>query len=76
MTTRVDRLPFAPLAARIGVTAAHVLAVHLGTHARQIYRWRAYGIDVWSADRVATRIGLHPCQVWSDWDELALEAAS
>ena len=41
----------------------------LGVNRRQVYRWRTAGrIGVVTADRVACRLGLHPCEVWgNDW---------
>lgn len=31
-------------------------------------RWAEHGLTSVEADRVATRLGLHPAQVWQDWD--------
>lgn len=38
-------------------------------------RWGADGLTSIEADRVATRLGLHPVQVWHDWDDDTLHEA-
>lgn len=41
----------------------------VGYSQRQAYRWRYTGIQPTTADRVATRLGLHPSNLWADWYE-------
>lgn len=43
------------------------LARRLGYGRRSIVRWAADGIPMDRADEVATRLGVHPCELWSDW---------
>lgn len=39
------------------------------THARYWYRWRDLGLDVYTADRLATNASLHPIEVWGEaWE--------
>ena len=42
-------------------------ARRLGTSPRQVHRWRKEGVPWLFADKLAVRIGLHPCEVWVDW---------
>lgn len=45
-----------------------VVARRLRVHGRQVQRWRDRGtITAFQADELATRLGLHPAQVWPDW---------
>ena len=47
---------------------AAVVAARLRVHGRQVLRWRAYGtLTDRQADVLATRLGVHPSQVWPDW---------
>ncbi|MCU1451942.1 MAG: hypothetical protein JWN46_88 [Acidimicrobiales bacterium] len=39
----------------------------LGVCRRTILRWRARGVDEWTADRLACALNLHPAVVWPDW---------
>lgn len=48
--------------------SAAQLAAAAGVARRTIARWRAGGhLDVYDADRIACRIGLHPASVWPEW---------
>lgn len=54
------------------------IASALGVNRSTIRAWRygkRYRLDPFRADRYALRIGLHPCAVWPDWWEKALQAA-
>jgi hypothetical protein len=61
-------LPFGPFDQRLanptGRRSAADLADLLGVAPRTIVRWRAHGIPAPAADRAATRIGLHPHDIW------------
>lgn len=44
------------------------LARMTGTELRYFYRWRADGgVPIFSADRVACRLGFHLCLIWPEW---------
>lgn len=44
------------------------LADICGVSQRTVHRWRAGGrMNHYTADRVAIRLGLHPCLIWDDW---------
>lgn len=49
----------------VGLTVA--VAEVLGVTARTVWRWRQTGLMHSTADEVATRLGLHPLEVWPDW---------
>ena len=34
---------------------------------RTIQRWKTSGIPLYSADRLAIRLGVHPANIWPDW---------
>lgn len=85
----VRRLPLAPLVHAVGERERHVTqGIHThqrpqssacvvaelsGVSRRTVVRWRHYGIDVWSADRAACALGLHPWAIWGDeWLQLQL----
>lgn len=61
------RLPFAPLETLAG-GRPHELARRVGRNSRQVYRWRSEGLSPSLADRLATRLGFHPSNVWPEWD--------
>lgn len=42
----------------------------LGVHRRQIARWRGYGVPWVTADQLATRLGLHPANLWPEWNQV------
>lgn len=71
------RLPFAPLAAWLGVSEnelGHELTFS-GSTARAV---RAEGLDVYSADRIAVYVaGVHPSAIWGpDWFDAVDEVDS
>lgn len=48
--------------------ASHcAMARRLGTSAKQLYRWLRYGVTHDQADELAVALGLHPLNVWPDW---------
>jgi len=49
----------------VGITPA--VAELLGVTDRTVWRWRQTGLMRSTADEVATRLGLHPLEVWPDW---------
>ena len=75
------RLPLAPLYAlgksvdalpdrHDGFTTLR-LARLTGVHPRNFHRWRrAGGIPIFTAGRVACRLGYHPSLVWPEWFQL------
>lgn len=77
------RLPFAPLErhAQLGADAplsdggpgvtVEDIATRLGVTARSVHRYRAEGLSLDAADRLATANGLHPCHLWPEWWEYA-----
>ena len=51
------------------------LVVELRVSNAMVRKWRAEGLDCWWADRAATRLGLHPHEIWGhEWEE-ACDAA-
>jgi hypothetical protein len=60
-----DRIPFAPLDAWLtSVTPVKAYDVPLQ---RNIYRWRAEGVPLYTADEVCCEVlGVHPHQVYGD----------
>lgn len=70
--TGIRHLPFAPLERYVLLSrgqetaAPSWLAGHLATSARQIYRWRAFGIGLVAADHACMHMGVHPMTVWGD----------
>lgn len=66
-TSAGQRFPLEPLQIAIGSPNNLAMARRLGVHARQLYRWRSYGLDEHQADRAAIRCGLHPALVWAGW---------
>lgn len=70
-TPPVVRLPFAALEAAAGRENLLVLAAALGSDTATLYRYRNQGVPVFTADRLAVKLGMHPCQVWPDWYQVA-----
>lgn len=76
MSADAARLPFEPLAQLLaryevnrepcGFTPRRVAGL-LGVEDRQVYRWRLYGLSERQADRLCTRIGRHPSELWPEW---------
>lgn len=70
-TRRYDYEPAGRVAARRGMSHSDVAAL-LGpddrrSAYRRLARWRARGLTVWQADRVAVVLGCHPCEMWPSW---------
>lgn len=54
-----------------------LIANMLGVDVNSIHRWKAWGVPYYSADRAATRLGLHPLEIWPDfyiWEDYACHA--
>lgn len=48
------------------------LAARIGYHPRTILKWKEEGgVDVWTADLIATRLGLNAEQLWPGWEATA-----
>jgi hypothetical protein len=48
------------------------LAAITGVSRRSLTRWVKEGaIPIWSADRIACRLGKHPTELWEDWDDVS-----
>ena len=47
------------------------VAAMAGTSERQWRRWRAYGVPLWHADRLAVALGRHPGELWPEYWEAA-----
>ena len=43
------------------------LARRTGFSIRTIQRWTTTGIPLYSADRLAIRLGFHPATIWPNW---------
>lgn len=43
------------------------LSEKTGICRRSIVRWCREGVPYWSADVLATRLGVHPSMIWPDW---------
>ena len=37
---------------------------------RTIQRWKTNGIPLYSADRLAIRLGVHPANIWPQWTDI------
>ena len=57
---------------RISATCVtdHQVAERLGVAERQIYRYRHTGLAAEAADRLAVRLGHHPSEIWSGWNDI------
>ena len=60
------------LIARFPHLTPTVLAARLDVDKGAVQQWfgKTHWLDQWQADRYATRLGLHPAQVWADWFEI------
>jgi hypothetical protein len=69
----ISRLPFAPLFAASGAESVRAFARMVDRHESLVGRWARQGaVTLWTADRLATRLGLHPSEVWGTaWGEAA-----
>ena len=68
---RGHRWPWAPLGEVLG-GSVRTQADLFGVHQRQVSRWRSYGLSDDQADRCALAAGLHPREIWSGWDDVAM----
>lgn len=48
----------------------HAVAELCGTNRTQVHRWNLYGLTYYSADRVATHLGVHPLEIWPNFYDL------
>jgi hypothetical protein len=61
------RLDASPVLAWLAGSSDHVIAERVGVAATAVARWRRGAhLRVWTADRVATRLDLHPANLWGD----------
>ena len=65
MTPR--RFPLAPLLVADKVDTYGELGDLLGITRRSVQRYADEGISLYGADRLACRLGMHPCLVWPEW---------
>lgn len=70
------RFPLEPVLRRFDLEThgerMEVLAEAAGVSLRTVYRWEEKGLDYGHADLVACRaLGVHPHDVWCDWDDAA-----
>lgn len=71
LVVRDDRAP-SPVD---GATKADsYLAERFGVQRRTVQRWHERGVDVWWADKLATRVGLVPELIWGDEYSDAIDA--
>lgn len=48
------------------------LADRMRQHSRTILKWKqAGGVDLWTADRIATAMGMNAEQLWPGWEKTA-----
>lgn len=47
------------------------IAATSGVPVKTVFRWRAEGLSLWQADRLAIAWGTHPCLWWPEWWDLA-----
>ena len=41
-----------------------------GVSRRTIYRWQRHGLSDRAADQAAIAVGLHPANVWPNWQDI------
>ena len=58
------RLPIEPLLERLSGVDFTAMAIECGLDRRTFLRYRALGVPVAAADRIAVTLGLHPALVW------------
>ena len=73
---RVPRVPFAPIDALFHATTADpkttTIAEGLGVYPKTVQRWRLVGVDLFTADALAVRLGFLACdpELWgSEWED-------
>lgn len=49
------------------IIAAKWAAIVLDVTENRVNVWRATGLDYYTADAIATRLGEHPSRLWDDW---------
>ncbi|WCO67898.1 hypothetical protein PO878_04065 [Iamia majanohamensis] len=70
----MKRYPFAPLAEAMGETEAQACRT-LGVSGSTEKQYRTEGLSERTADRLATRAGWNPVNIWPDWGTELLEKA-
>lgn len=72
-------LPLAPALDALGSSKDRgrlaKLAMIVDVHPRTLLKWQAEGVDVWTADRIASRLGVNATKLWPAWEDLADAAA-
>lgn len=68
-----ERVPFEPLAVLVS-DDDEILRRRLKVSTERLARARRLGLSVWTADRLAVRVGFHPLAVWGDEWEVAVDA--
>jgi hypothetical protein len=67
----LPQFPFDPIVALYPQHTDNELADELGVTRRQVQRYRAQGLSLWTADSVACAVDYHPEVLWSDWGPAA-----
>lgn len=74
------RLPFGPLLEWVAPCVddaagqppgTRTVAARCRTTARIVHRWMRCGMKLEEADAAAVALGMHPCEVWPEWWEVA-----
>ena len=50
------------------------LAHRTGYPIRTVQRWNTTGVPLYSADRLAIRLGVHPATIWATWYQVPTPA--
>ena len=45
------------------------VARRTGVSRQTVYRWATSGVPIWTADRIAVRMGVHPIMIWPHFHE-------
>lgn len=45
------------------------IARRVGVDRQSVYRWRKQGLPLYSADRAAINLGVHPVLIWPDFHQ-------
>jgi hypothetical protein len=63
-------VPYEPIASMFGPVSDHAIAKRLGVNRTTVGHWRRSGqVPLGTADRVACELGLHPLNLWPDYNE-------
>lgn len=69
----VRTFDFAPLEAVLAGMPSNQVLQALQISGSTLASYRARGLTVTQADRLACRLGYHPSEVWADWGSVAFE---